>query len=294
MFFVSDTVLPIVLSLTAAFLFALGAQFQSVGLTHMGSRSGATITICTSAMLFVLAAPIFLEIDHLLHPAVLIFVLVGCFRPAVSANLALAGIRYMGPTLCSTLTSTAPLFGAALGVFWLGEILTWPTAVGTLAIVGAIMMLTKRSGTTARTWPLWALALPVGAAAIRSGAHVLTKVGMESVPDVYIAGMVGFVISAIITLGIHKARRDAPPVPWISRGACWFMSASVCFSMAVISLNTALHLGQVIHVVPIVAASPVFTLILSVVFFRREQITLRVVAAVFVVVPAVMLIAIAG
>ena len=290
----STTLLPIVLSLTAAFLFALGAQFQNIGLASMDSRGGAAITIATSAMLFVLAAPIFLEIDHLLHPAVLIFVLVGCFRPAISANMSLAAIRYLGPTLSSTLTSTAPFFAAALGVFWLGEVLTWPTAVGTLAIVGAIMMLTIKPGGVASTWPLWALALPVGAAAIRSGAHVLTKVGMEQVPDVYIAGLVGFIVSAIITLCIHKARRDAPPIHWISRGARWFMGASCCFSLAVIALNTALHLGQVIQVVPVVAASPIFTLALSITIFRREKITPRVVAAVFIVVPAVILIAVAG
>jgi drug/metabolite transporter, DME family len=293
-FALSTTMAPVVLSLVAAFLFALGAQFQNVGLAHMDSRSGAAITIGTSAMLFILAAPIFLDIDNLLHPAVLIFVLVGCFRPAVSANLSLAAMRYLGPTLSSTLTSTAPFFGAALGIFWLGEVLTWPIAVGTLAIVGAIMLLSTKRGGVASTWPFWALALPVGAAAIRAGAHVLTKVGMEQVPDVYIAGLTGFVVSAIITLGIHKARRDAPPIPWISRGARWFMGASCCFSMAVIALNTALHLGQVIQVVPIVAASPIFTLALSVLVFRRDRITPRVVAAVFIVVPAVVLIAVAG
>ncbi|MDE0809918.1 MAG: DMT family transporter [Alphaproteobacteria bacterium] len=293
-FTLSAALLPIVFSLVAAFLFALGAQFQSLGLAYMDSRSGAAITIGTSAMLFILAAPVFLEIDNLLHPAVLIFMLIGCFRPAVSANLALAGMRHLGPTLSSTLTSTAPFFGAALGVFWLGEVLTWPTAVGTLAIVFAIMMLSTNRDGVASSWPLWALALPVGAAAIRSGAHVLTKVGMESVPDVYIAGLVGFVVSAIITLCIHKARRDAPPIPWISPGARWFMGASCCFSLAVIALNTALHVGQVVQVIPIVAASPIFTLLLSVTVFRREKITIRVVGAVFIVVPAVILIAVAG
>ncbi len=101
-------------------------------------------------------------------------------------------------------------------------------------------------------------------------------------------------VSGRIPRGIHKARRAAPPIPWISRGARWFMGASCCFSLAVIALNTALHQGQVIQVVPIVAASPIFTLALSVTIFRRDRITARVVAAVFIVVPAVILIAVAG
>ena len=98
--------LPVLLALVAAFLFALGAQFQSVGLLTIEPRSGAVITITTSAVLFLLAAPFLLDPAHLLHPAVLTFVLVGLFRPALSANLALAGMKHLGPTLATTLTST--------------------------------------------------------------------------------------------------------------------------------------------------------------------------------------------
>ena len=99
-----ENLFPILLSLLAAFLFALGAMFQSMGLQHIDSKNGAAITISTSAILFLLAAPFFLNLDHLMHPAVLIFVLVGCFRPAVSANLALAGMRFLGPVSYTHLT----------------------------------------------------------------------------------------------------------------------------------------------------------------------------------------------
>ena len=223
--------------------------------------------------------------------SVLIFVLVGLFRPAVSANLALAGMRFLGPTLSTTLTSTSPLFGVALGIFCLGEILTLPTAIGTIVIVLAIMILTKKDAKIETNWPIWALALPIGAAAIRAFAHVLTKIGMEEVPDAYLAGLVGFVVSALITLCINKFRRGTPSLPWRNPSARWFMAASCCFSLAVIALNTALHQGQVVQIVPIVAASPIFTLILSVTIFRRERITKRVIIAVLMVVPAVALIA---
>jgi len=213
------------------------------------------------------------------------------FRPAVSANLALAGMRFLGPTLSSTLTSTAPLFGVGLGIIFLGEILTIPIAIGTVVIVLAIMMLAKKDEGISTNWPLWALVLPIGAAAIRAFAHVLTKIGMEQVPDAYLAGLIGFVVSAVITFCIHKLRHQTQATNLRNRGTGWFMGASVCFSLAVISLNTALHTGQVIQVVPIVAASPIFTLLLSITIFRRELITGKLVVAVLMVVPAVALIA---
>jgi len=288
---VFDSFFPVLLSLLSAFLFALGAQFQSLGLVHMDSRSGAAITISTSAMLYLLVSPFFLNLEYLLEPAILIFVLVGLFRPAVSANLALAGLKFLGPTLSSTLTSTAPLFAVGLGIIFLDEVLNFSIAIGTLVIVLAIMMLAKKDGKISSGWPLWALALPIGAAAIRALAHVLTKVGMEEIPDAYLAGLTGFVVSAIVTLIIHKSRRVSSTISLKNPGTKWFIGASACFSLAVLSLNTALYNGQVIQVIPIVAASPIFTLLLSIGIFRQEVITKRIVLAVFMVVPAVMLIA---
>jgi drug/metabolite transporter (DMT)-like permease len=260
----------------------------------MDSRAGAAISIGTSAVLFLLLAPLLLDLDHLFHPAIQIFVLVGLFRPGISVNLALAGMRYLGPTLVATLTSTSPLFAAALGILWLGEMLNWPTALGTLAIVLAVMMLAKRSGGGGASWPLWALALPIGAAVIRSLGHVLSKLGMASIPDPYLASMTTFVVSALVTVAIHKARRDAPTINWTGRGALWFIAAGFVFSGAIMALNIALLRGTVVQVVPVVSAAPVFTMMLSVFVFRRERITPRIAAVVLVVVAAVALIAVAG
>ena len=200
-------------------------------------------------------------------------------------------MKFLGPTLSSTLTSTAPLFAVGLGIIFLDEVLNFSIGIGTLVIVLAIMMLAKKDGKISYGWPLWALALPIGAAAIRALAHVLTKVGMEEIPDAYLAGLIGFVVSAIVTVIIHKSRRVSSTISLKNRGTKWFIGASACFSLAVLSLNTALYHGQVIQVIPIVAASPIFTLLLSIGIFRKEVITKRIVLAVFMVIPAVMLIA---
>ena len=68
---------------------------------------------------------------------------------------------------------------------------------GTGGIIGAVAMLARRDAKTATTWPLWALGLPIGAAAIRSIGHVFSKIGMESIPDPYFAGLVAFMSGAL-------------------------------------------------------------------------------------------------
>jgi len=285
-------VLPVLLALAAAVLFAVGAQLQNLGLAHIDSRAGAMCSICTSALAYWAVAPFFVDWAWFLHPALLILAGIGLFRPAISANLAILGMRYLGPTLASTLASTSPLFGVLFGIFWLGETLTWPVALGTLGIVGAVVLLSlRRGGRLASGWPLWSLALPVGAAMLRALAHVLTKLGMLYIPSAYFAGLAGFTVSALVTLAVHKVRAEPVAIPWRSAGPWWFVAGGLTHALAALALNTGLKLGQVVVVLPIVAASPIFSLLLGLWLFRRERFTPRLVAAVLVVVAAVVLIA---
>ena len=57
------------------------------------------------------------------------------------------------------------------------------------------------------------------------------------------------------------------------------------------SLSTALLTGKITAVEPIVAASPIFLMLLSILIFKRECLTSSVVLAVFMVVPSVIFIA---
>ena len=242
-------------------------------------------------MFFWLLAPVMLEAAHWSQPAVWIFVLVGLFRPSVSANLAVAAMRYLGPTLSSSMASVSPLFAAAFGVLLLGEDLTWPTALGTAGIIAAVVMLARRNAKITVDWPLWALFLPMGAALVRSVGHVLTKIGMADIPDPYFAGLVAFSVSSLVIIAAQGLRPSARRVPWRSRAPYWFVAGGVLMGIAVLCLNTALLAAPLIAVVPIVAASPIFTMLLSVLIFRREKLTPRIVLAVFMVVTSVIFIA---
>ena len=282
---------PIAFALAASFLFALGSQFQNIGLARIEPRRGAEISIFTTMIFYWLLAPVMLEAAHWSQSAVWIFVVVGLFRPSVSANLAVAAMRYLGPTLSSSMASVSPLFAAAFGVFLLGEDLTWPTVLGTAGIIAAVVMMARRNAKITMGWPIWALFLPIGAALVRSIGHVLTKIGMADIPDPYFAGLVAFSVSSLVVITARRLRPSARRVPWRSRAPYWFVAGGVVIGIAVLCLNTALLAAPLIAVVPIVAASPIFTMLLSVLIFRREKLTSRIVLAVFMVVASVIFIA---
>jgi len=294
---VLDAVPPYAFALVSAFLFALGDQVQAQGLPAMSARTGAALGIAASAVSFWLLAPWFLQIENFWHHGVLWFIAIGFIRPALSANLAIAGIRHLGPTLAGTLSSIAPLFGAAFGILLLGEVLTWPVAAGTAGITAAVAILAQSGRRTATGWPAWAILLPIGAALVRSTSHAVTKIGMLEIPDPYFAALVAFSVSAVLTISLEtlpRRNRQGRPLSVRAPGAAWFIASGVIFAVSVLCLNRALIEGEIITVVPIIAAAPVFTMAMSVTIFKREMIMPRTLLALALVLPSVIAIVVLG
>jgi uncharacterized membrane protein len=279
---------PVVLALTAAFLFAVGIQFTRKGLGHTDPRTGTLISIGTAAALYWLVSPWLLERHYWLSPAIALFAAIGLFRPFVSSNLSMAGTKYLGATISATLASTSPLFGVALGVLLLGEHFGLDMAFGTAAIVAGVVALSWR-GDVSRAWPWWALLLPVGAAGLRSVAQALAKVGMESLPSPYFVGLVGYSVSFLVAVVDHR-RRGASMHVIVGRGCGWLVLTGLSYGFAILALNSALNCGRLSVVAPIVACAPLFTLLLGVSFFQERAVTRRVLLAVLLVVPGVVLI----
>ena len=283
----------IAFALSSSFLFAFSLQMQAMGLREVSARIGTLVTIGSTTLAYWLVSPLFVERWYWFDSAILIFAAIGLIRPFLSVNLALAGVRLLGPTLASTLGGTTPLFGALFGVLWLGEEMTWPILTGTLAIVAGVVLL-ARSGRVRMDWPLWAILLPMGASLIRSFGHAWTKVGMEALPSPAFAAMIGTTVSLVIAL-IAERKSLVQPVASINwRAQRWFVLAGLTNAVSLFSLNNALNLGDIIVVIPVVATSPVVTLLLSRFVFRQDSIDLRKVTAVALIVPAVILIAAAG
>jgi drug/metabolite transporter (DMT)-like permease len=277
------------LALLAALLFAAGTLLVKRGLQHADSVTGAAIQILVSFVLFSLAAPWAIRAADWLSPAVWIFAGIGLLRPSVSTILANEGTRRLGPTISTTMESLSPFFAVLGGVLFLAEHLALPTALGTLGVVGGVMVLSARGGLP-RSWPAWALLFPAAASLIRSAAHVGVKMGLLLLPNVVLSGLVAYGVSGVVALGLWRMQPAARRPPLTGAGMGWFVLSGISNAGAIFALNTALMLGQVVLVSPVVAAYPVFTMLGSWLFYRNEPITRRMVLALLLVVPSVMLI----
>ncbi len=280
----------VVFALASAFLFALTNHFQSLGLEGSDARTGSLINLGTGAVFYWLLTPFYLESWYWLTWGTLLFALVGIIRPSLSSLLAIQSIHVLGPTLTSALTASAPIFGALFAVFLLGETLDFKTGIGIAAVMaGAVVASYRRQGLV-RDWPLWAIALPVGAAFVRATGHAVTKLGLEDGPSASFAVLVSNSVSLAIAASAFRIEGRA--VSGTRKSFRWFIASGLTAAVSLHFLNSALQLGDLVAVVPIVSATPVFTMLLGLFVFRRERFSWRMVATIALVVPGVVLVAI--
>ena len=240
------------LAIGAAFLFALGIQFTRKGLRHIDSRTGTLVSIGTATLLYWAVSPWLLERHYWMSPAIALFAAIGLFRPFLSSNLSMAGTRYLGATISSTLASASPVFGVALGVLLLGEYLGLEVALGTAAIVtwrGSAFLAGRR---------LAGLALVGAHAANRRRVLAKRRAGLcqagHGKPAEPVLRRSGGVQRVFFWSPSPTIAGAAPPLHTaFNRGCGWLVLTGASYGLAILFLNSALDCGRLSVVAPIVA-----------------------------------------
>lgn len=271
--------MPVVaLALLAAAAFGLALVVTQFGLRHATPLAGATISITASTAIFWLLAPFALEVNAWHLGAALIFAGVGLFYPAIVTLLTYESNRRIGPTLTGTVSSTAPLFATAGAVLVLGETLTWSTAVGGVAIVAGLVLMSLRAEGGA---PRGAqLLLPLSGAALRGVAQILMKLGLALWPNPYSATLLGYTASAAVVWAARAVRPGDYGAPTLARALPWFLFVGILNGSAMLLLYQALAVGKVSVVAPLVALYPLFTLAFSRLLLRTEDLNGRTLAGI--------------
>lgn len=277
----------VVLAVVAAACFGVAMVFTKAGLRHMDAAAGALVSIPSTAILYWLLAAFLLDLEGWIAGAVVIFAVVGLFFPAAVTLLVFESNRRMGPTVASSVSSTAPLFATLGAIAFLGESLTLAVVAGTAAIVCGVMMLSGEEGDGPRRWPRWVLVLPLLAAGIRGLAQAATKAGLALWANPFGAGLIGYTVSSATVLAASHALARGRPLTIHRRGIPWFVMAGASNGLAVLAMYHALNAGKVTIVSPIVATYPLFTLLLSALFLREEVISVRVIFGVVLTVAGV-------
>jgi drug/metabolite transporter (DMT)-like permease len=241
-----------------------------LAVTSLPSAAVGALSVPSAALLFVLAAPWFLETADFNWPGLAVFAGIGLLFPAAVTLLIFESTRRVGSTLTGTVGGLTPLFAIAAAVLFLGEALRPGVLAGALVIFAGIALL-MGAGPPGGMRLRGPLVLPVAAAAIRGGAQTASKLGLALWAAPYAAVMIGYCVSALVMrTGVMLGYIPRPgPVGWRLRAL--FAAIGVMNGFAVLAMYTALAHAPVAIVSCIVATYPVFTLLIGAFVARIER-----------------------
>ena len=265
----TETILLVsAIAFATSVVFAFSNHTQHVALDHMDVRTGTIVNVATTFLLLFICAPLYLAPASLLTPSAAWFALAGLIVPSLSMTLHTISVRMIGPGLTAGLTSTSPVFATGLAVLVLGEVVTGQTLAGTAVIAGGIAFIALRSRSKNVSWPIWAVAIPLGAALTRAISQNFVKIGLTDLPSPLTAALIGSLTSMAVVVSINVT--SGHRMPHWNAGYLWFGLCGVLNGIGLVGLNIALTLGDVVVVAPLIATTPAFTLITGWLFFRRE------------------------
>jgi drug/metabolite transporter (DMT)-like permease len=153
----------------------------------------------------------------------------------------------------------------------------------------ALLVAALRSRGLPRHFPLWALALPLGASAIRGFMIPALKIGQETAPNPMFAFLIMASLSTLMISGVHVFRRAT--LGQINVGWLWFVASGAMQLLGLFLMAMALRVGDVTVVATLSSIAPVWALLYGALMFRRETLGARHVAvAVLVVVGGILLV----
>ncbi len=277
-------------ALATAFFFALHNMLTKKGLRYSNAATAVLSGLIINMVFLWGVTILFLPLEPLTSPAILIFVAVGFFQPGLTRLMTYKGIEALGIAITDPVRATTPLFSALMAILFLGEQMTPAIAVATLLIIGGITLLSLRDASVKQFQPIYLL-YPLAASLLAGCSQVLRKVGMGAVPHPILAAAVtassSFVVLVLI-LWIVEKKREAFKLN--KHCLPWYLGAGVAVSIAMTSIYYALDLGKVTVVIPVASTGPFFSLVLSALFLRDvERVTLKIVLGAALIVGGVIL-----
>ena len=203
------------------------------------------------------------------------------------------GLHHIGAARNTTVIAGASAFlGVAIAVLFLGEQLTVPVVLGTVALMLGVALLAHESRKT--KWNVAYLLFPLAAALLYAIMSNLYKKGLDIIPNAILGGAIGLtaaLFAMLLFLIPEISKNKLPQTAIIKKALPLFAVAGAINTLGIILNFQALKLGQVSIIHPILNSQPLFATLYGYLFLKQhEKITLHVVAGAIVVVAGVVLI----
>jgi DME family drug/metabolite transporter len=215
---------------------------------------------------------------------ILLFTVVGIFQLGVRL-LAYTGVEKIGASRSSALQSISPLVSAIIAVSILGEQPSLLIVLGTVLVVGGIVLVSWKPEQQLAAFRRWHLLLPLGAAFLTGMNHPIRRYVLTMANEpLFFSALMGSVSLAGFLIYLTASPRSQKLV-WDRRSFWPFIGTGLFETFSILFIITAISMGRVVVVAPIAASYPIWALIEARIFLRQmEPINLKILLGILSVV----------
>ena len=280
----------ILLALFGSFWFGSSMVCINRGVLSIDYFRGLLVNLGVNTVFLWLYVLLFIDPIDLWHPINIIFVAVGVFVPGVARFFIFKGMERLGAPISSCLTNSGPLFAIAIAIVFLGEQPTATNLLGAVSIVGGIIALSWKGA--AKTWRTRDLAFPLSAALLFAARDNLVRFAVVQVRSPVVSAAIAATTSLIAMGAMYLIFVKKQPLSQSAKlGVSYFALSGFMNFLSYALTYTALSLERVSIISPLVNASSLFVLPLTLLFLRGvERLTPRKIGATGLVILGVLLI----
>jgi len=269
----------------AALCFSIAHVLIRRGLVGSNALTCSVISLATTALIFWLLVLLSLPLSLLRSPAIGYFIAAGIFAPAIGQTLGYIGIERIGVARSTPIVNSAPIFSSSFAVLFLEEVWTAQNIFGTLSVITGVIILSTGKATVGEWRKIDVLYPLLGAVAFGISTN-LRKTGLSELHVPLLGAAVTVGTALVLLLGLVHWRGGMQALKFNRQSTGWLFGAALVNTGAILSVFSALNVGKIVRVEPLIACNPLLTILWTGIFLRQiERVSPRIVlGAVFTVV----------
>ncbi|MFC2013760.1 DMT family transporter [Chloroflexota bacterium] len=290
-----DTAIGVLLAVLAAILWGVGNTIARVGLQSIKATSASILSLSAGLVVVWITALVF-EFDTLVSVSLVAigwFALTGVLHLALGRFLLYQTMRYIGAARGTSVAHSYPIFALIFAIILLKETPTIPVVIGTVSIVGGIYLLLTESSETSAIKKSRMLGYSVGlvAALLWGAVSILIKHVSQFGPSFVVLSFA--LLFGTLALSAATGKSFQIGVKANKKAIYLLLLSGFLNGIGLIGFYSALAKAPVVVVSPLVATSPLFTVLCVHLFLQRlERITIHVLLGCLLVVAGGVLVAI--